>query len=200
MVSILRPAVLPGRSGSLSAYYRVERSASIWEPAKGCLVLLLSGVSGSGTMNDSPCVSTLTTTRRRPSRPKSPTRLLRVSREVFGNASSIHHFGQQAKATMDEARSAVAALLNADPSEIVFTSGGTEVGQLRDPRRRRGARADRPPSSDRERHRTRGGAQHAARARPPRLADDAAAGRSHRHRLARSAARGDRRATPRSSR
>ena len=50
----------------------------------------------------------------------------RVSRDVFGNASSIHHFGQQAKATMDEARSAVASLLNADPSEIVFTSGGTE--------------------------------------------------------------------------
>src|SRR5258705_4579789 len=54
----------------------------------------------------------------------------RVSREVFGNASSIHHFGQQAKATMDEARSAVAALLNADPSEIVFTSGGTESDNL----------------------------------------------------------------------
>src|SRR4030088_1058982 len=50
----------------------------------------------------------------------------RVSRDVFGNASSIHHFGQQAKATMDDARSAVASLLNADPSEIVFTSGGTE--------------------------------------------------------------------------
>ena len=54
----------------------------------------------------------------------------RVSREVFGNASSIHHFGQQAKATMDDARSAVAALLNADPSEIVFTSGGTEADNL----------------------------------------------------------------------
>jgi cysteine desulfurase len=50
----------------------------------------------------------------------------RVSRDVFGNASSIHHYGQQAKATMDEARSAVASLLNADPSEVVFTSGGTE--------------------------------------------------------------------------
>jgi cysteine desulfurase len=50
----------------------------------------------------------------------------RVSRDVFGNASSIHHFGQQAKATMDEARSAIASLLNADSSEIVFTSGGTE--------------------------------------------------------------------------
>ena len=38
----------------------------------------------------------------------------RVSREVFGNASSIHHFGQQAKATMDDARSAVASLVNPD--------------------------------------------------------------------------------------
>src|SRR6185369_6029746 len=56
--------------------------------------------------------------------------VLRVSQEVFGNASSIHHFGQAAKATMDEARSAIAALLNADPSEIVFTSGGTESDNL----------------------------------------------------------------------
>src|SRR6188474_3018805 len=50
----------------------------------------------------------------------------RAAREIFGNASSVHHFGQQAKATMDDARSAVAALINADPSEVVFTSGGTE--------------------------------------------------------------------------
>jgi cysteine desulfurase len=56
--------------------------------------------------------------------------VLRVSQDVFGNASSIHHFGQAAKATMDEARSAIAALLNADPSEIVFTSGGTESDNL----------------------------------------------------------------------
>ena len=52
--------------------------------------------------------------------------VLRVTRDVFGNASSIHHFGQQAKSTLDDARSAVAALVNGDPSEIVFTSGGTE--------------------------------------------------------------------------
>ena len=56
--------------------------------------------------------------------------VMRATREVFGNASSVHHFGQQAKATMDEARSAVATLLNADPSEIVFTSGGTESDNL----------------------------------------------------------------------
>src|SRR5947199_3715145 len=46
---------------------------------------------------------------------------------LFGNASSVHYFGQQAKAALDTARSAVAALINADPSEIVFTSGGTEA-------------------------------------------------------------------------
>jgi len=52
--------------------------------------------------------------------------VVRATRDVFGNASSVHHFGQQAKAAMDDARSAVAALVNGDPSEIVFTSGGTE--------------------------------------------------------------------------
>jgi len=50
----------------------------------------------------------------------------RATRDVFGNASSVHRFGQQAKALLDDARSAAAALINADPSEIVFTSGGTE--------------------------------------------------------------------------
>src|SRR6266404_4675232 len=50
----------------------------------------------------------------------------RASRETFGNASSVHHFGQQAKAAVDDARSAVAGLIHADPSEVVFTSGGTE--------------------------------------------------------------------------
>jgi cysteine desulfurase len=47
--------------------------------------------------------------------------------DTFGNASSVHHFGQQAKAALDTARSAVAALLNGDPSEVVFTGGGTEA-------------------------------------------------------------------------
>ena len=47
-------------------------------------------------------------------------------REQFGNPSSVHHFGQVAKAALDDARSAVAALVGGDPSEVVFTSGGTE--------------------------------------------------------------------------
>lgn len=47
--------------------------------------------------------------------------------EDFGNPSSVHHFGQRAKAHLDEARAAVASLIGAEPSEIVFTSGGTEA-------------------------------------------------------------------------
>ncbi len=46
--------------------------------------------------------------------------------EDFGNASSIHWYGQRAKAGAEKAREQVAKLLNARPSEIVFTSGGTE--------------------------------------------------------------------------
>ena len=43
----------------------------------------------------------------------------RTSRDVFGNASSVHQYGQQAKAVLDEARSEVAALVHADPLETV---------------------------------------------------------------------------------
>jgi cysteine desulfurase len=50
-----------------------------------------------------------------------------VLRDEFGNPSSVHHFGQRAKAILDDARSAVAALLGGEPSEVVFTSGGTEA-------------------------------------------------------------------------
>jgi cysteine desulfurase len=53
-------------------------------------------------------------------------RLCRVAGEVWGNASSVHHFGQQAKAELDTARASVAALLGAEPSEVVFTGGGTD--------------------------------------------------------------------------
>lgn len=53
--------------------------------------------------------------------------VVRVLRDEFGNASSVHHFGQRAKAVLDDARSQVAALLGGEPSEIVFTSGGTEA-------------------------------------------------------------------------
>jgi cysteine desulfurase len=57
-------------------------------------------------------------------------RMAQALRDVWGNASSVHHFGQQAKAALDEARASVAALLSADTSEIVFTAGGTEANNI----------------------------------------------------------------------
>jgi cysteine desulfurase len=53
--------------------------------------------------------------------------MIRVLRDEYGNASSVHRLGQQAKSIMDEARSAVSTLIGAEPSELVFTSGGTEA-------------------------------------------------------------------------
>ena len=50
--------------------------------------------------------------------------------EVFGNPSSLHQSGQRAKRALEEARSAVAAVIGADPKEIFFTSGGTESNNL----------------------------------------------------------------------
>ena len=50
--------------------------------------------------------------------------------EKFGNPSSIHYFGQEAKTAVDKARHQVAGLINARPNEIVFTSGGTEANNL----------------------------------------------------------------------
>ena len=50
--------------------------------------------------------------------------------EHYGNASSIHQQGQQARAAVDRARESVAGLLHCRPAEIVFTSGGTESDNL----------------------------------------------------------------------
>lgn len=50
--------------------------------------------------------------------------------EKFGNASSVHLFGQQARAATDRARRQVAALIGARTNEIIFTSGGTEANNL----------------------------------------------------------------------
>lgn len=48
----------------------------------------------------------------------------------FGNASSIHFYGQEARSAIDKARHQVASLINARPNEIIFTSGGTEANNL----------------------------------------------------------------------
>jgi cysteine desulfurase len=50
--------------------------------------------------------------------------------EHFGNASSIHHHGQETRAAVERARESLAALLGSRASEVVFTSGGTEADNL----------------------------------------------------------------------
>jgi cysteine desulfurase len=56
--------------------------------------------------------------------------MLPYFREHFGNPSSIHAFGRRAREAVEVSRSEVAALLECAPSEIVFTSGGTEASNL----------------------------------------------------------------------
>lgn len=56
--------------------------------------------------------------------------MLPYFRDHFGNASSVHRFGQDARRAVDRAREQVAALIAADPDEIIFTSGGTEADNL----------------------------------------------------------------------
>ena len=50
--------------------------------------------------------------------------------EHFGNASSIHHHGQETRAAVEDARESVAALLGCSAAEVIFTSGGTESDNL----------------------------------------------------------------------
>src|SRR5680860_121703 len=50
--------------------------------------------------------------------------------EKYGNPSSVHGFGREAKQGLEEARRQVAALIGATPQEVIFTSGGTESDNL----------------------------------------------------------------------
>ena len=50
--------------------------------------------------------------------------------QVYGNASSIHYFGQSAKQRLEAARRQLAELIHANPTEIVFTGGGTEADNM----------------------------------------------------------------------
>lgn len=65
-----------------------------------------------------------------PAAPEVVQAMVPCFREVYGNASSIHHFGQQAKLLLEQARRQVAALLGCRPAEVVFLSGGTEANNL----------------------------------------------------------------------
>lgn len=65
-----------------------------------------------------------------PTHPEVVKAILPYYKEVFGNASSVHQFGQQARKAIDEAREKIANFIGASPKEIVFTSGGTEANNL----------------------------------------------------------------------
>ncbi len=65
-----------------------------------------------------------------PPAPEVVDAMTRALREQFGNASSIHGFGQRAKAAIDEARTEVARLIGAEPGDVVFTAGGTESDNM----------------------------------------------------------------------
>jgi len=65
-----------------------------------------------------------------PADPRVVQAMLPFLTERFGNASSVHGFGQEARAAVDRARRQVATLIGARANEIVFTSGGTEANNL----------------------------------------------------------------------
>ena len=50
--------------------------------------------------------------------------------EGFGNASSVHSFGREAKVALEQAREQIASFINGEPSELYFTSGGTESDNM----------------------------------------------------------------------
>ncbi|HEX6037220.1 cysteine desulfurase family protein [Longimicrobium sp.] len=78
-----------------------------------------------------------------PPRPEVQAAMLRVLGERWGNPSSVHRWGRDARATLDDARARLAAVIGASPAEIVFTRGGTEADNLavRGRARAEGARA-----------------------------------------------------------
>ena len=72
-----------------------------------------------------------------PVRPEVTEAMLPFFRSSFGNAASIHAFGRETRVAVEDARETLAQAIGADPSELVFTSGGTEsdnaalIGALR---------------------------------------------------------------------
>ncbi|MBI5183679.1 MAG: cysteine desulfurase NifS [Nitrospinae bacterium] len=65
-----------------------------------------------------------------PLHPEVLEEMLPFLKEDFGNPSSLHQFGRKVKVKIDEAREKVAGIIGADPSEIVFTGGGSEADNL----------------------------------------------------------------------
>ena len=62
-----------------------------------------------------------------PVHPKVIDKMINVLNQSFGNPSSIHSYGREARALLDESRTLIAQSIHAQFNEIVFTSGGTEA-------------------------------------------------------------------------
>ena len=62
--------------------------------------------------------------------PKVREAMLPYLSEIWGNPSSVHHLGRQARVILDDARDRAACVFSCKPSEIIFTSGGTESTNL----------------------------------------------------------------------
>ncbi|MBO1579258.1 cysteine desulfurase family protein [Bacillus sp. XF8] len=65
-----------------------------------------------------------------PAHPEVVEKMIPYMTEIFGNPSSIHFYGRQTRHVVDEARRVCARSINANPNEIIFTSGGTEADNL----------------------------------------------------------------------
>ncbi|MBY0597133.1 cysteine desulfurase family protein [Bacillus bingmayongensis] len=65
-----------------------------------------------------------------PAHPEVVEKMIPYMTEIFGNPSSIHFYGRQTRHAVDEARRVCARSINANPNEIIFTSGGTEADNL----------------------------------------------------------------------
>ena len=65
-----------------------------------------------------------------PVHPKVAASYIKLQETVFGNPSSIHSYGREARKWLDIARKTLAQSIHAEPSEIIFTSGGTEADNI----------------------------------------------------------------------
>src|SRR5215204_96173 len=113
----------PPRNNELAA--GEPSPVSIWEGRKDCLLVLVPSVRGDATLLETMRIY-LDHNATTPPAETVVEAVTRAMRDLVGNGSSVHSFGQQAKGAIDGARTSVAALVGGDPAEIVFTGGGTE--------------------------------------------------------------------------
>jgi cysteine desulfurase len=97
---------------------------------KRCLVVLLLRVSGDAKISHRHMRIYLDHNATTPPHPEVVDAVSRAMRDVIGNPSSVHAFGQEARAALEAARAEVATLIGASPSELVMTAGGTEANNF----------------------------------------------------------------------